>query len=1396
MKPPIPLLALLLMPHAAFAAPTDIAQSPLLNIAGSGVVRPNLMVLYDNSGSMERNFTPDYIDDSICRNSSTLAAATPRGCKAGDPPFNAAQFNKQYYNPQTLYQPPAKADGTPYPAMNSAATTGWTAVTNDGYNKNKKNFRDTVTSTSDLVTGFPDYKWCLSSSSSDCFLNAATYSYPDATYRTPVQIVGNPFYYNINVGEHCSDAELKNCIDTPVGAPAPASHPFPARVRFCTTRALTTCQAKYLDTHKYPRFSNPAGGKISFGALAISHINGDAKRIMTALTVNGENVLNGEVEASTGLNSPAEINAFITLLAQSVINKVGLPSQFTACVRTPTIATVPACSAFGLTIATGQVAIIPVNCRAGNTTKEIGDACDLVLDNSRANQPVAGTSTTITATGTNIASGNAIFTRVDIIPSRDSYPRSSARLDCASTTACTYVEEMTNFANWYAYYRTRNQLLKSAVGLAFAPVGAKYNVGLVALSTAAAGGTMNTPKQFTGADRTLWYQQLYAMDGTGYTPTRAGLHSIGKMYANLAPYAKAAGSEVVQYPCQQNFTFVTSDGYWNNAGPGPEVTNNDNVENADRFCTKDKGCVQDNSDGVSLADVALYWYNGGSSTGTSSLRPTLEDYDNPGLVPAKTGENARLHMKTFTLGLGIDGLMAYDRNYTTKTNASSDFGKVLTREPTGCPWNDNKEWVWPDPKTSVVDTDPQSRVDDLWHAAVNGRGQYFSAAEPAEVVDSLTLALLNIESKVGAAAAAATSTPNISLQDNDIFSDTFTTVKWYGELTKRKIDTLTGDVIPTKLWNSSDRVGLKVDPGTDTRKILMLDVSTGLLKNFKFAEMSAAETGWFANKCSLLFQCSDMTTDERALANSGDNLVNWLRGQQQYANNTIFREYSKTDGTQGVSTGVPIVLGDIASSKPAFMRQPRKGYKFDGYPAFVAANKTRAATVFVGANDGMMHAFNAVTGDELWAYAPRITMKKLFKQASTTYGSNHQYTVDGSPEVSDVFIGGVWKSILVSGLNGGGRGYFALDVTDPLNPKAMWELCADPTVCSGVNLEPEIGLTFGNAQFGKWNNKWVVFLSSGYNNIPGSDGVPGGSGNGFLFIIDVATGAVLKKTPTMAGVSPGGTVGTPSGLAKITGINSNPNIDPVLTHIYGGDNLGQMWRFDLETTPGSVKVTRMGNSGPGQPITSRPEVTSCKVSKIVDGVTLEGVERIVVYGTGRLLDVPDLSSTGLQSIYAIKDSALEVTPWRTGMIQQSLVDFGVPGNYTVTNNVVDLGTATGWYVNLDKNARERINLDPKIVFGSVSFVSNIPAASTTCTVGGKSKIYTLDVCTGSYLNNTKIVGKTISEDAAVVGSIMVQLETGAVKLIITKANGATDTEEPSVSKSHDARKAGWRRVNN
>jgi type IV pilus assembly protein PilY1 len=198
------------MPGLLLAATTNIAQVPLLNIAGTGTVKPNLMLLFDNSGSMDQAYTPDYVNDNLCRSRLTLATGY-MACNVGHPPFMSPDFNRQYYNPRIRYQAPIQWDGTYYPDMTAAQTASWTNVPSDGFGRSNTNLYGASDNAINLVTGFPDLKWCNASDETDCRVNTATYTYPDNYYYNAAAISGAPYYFNIAVSEYCRDERLTSC---------------------------------------------------------------------------------------------------------------------------------------------------------------------------------------------------------------------------------------------------------------------------------------------------------------------------------------------------------------------------------------------------------------------------------------------------------------------------------------------------------------------------------------------------------------------------------------------------------------------------------------------------------------------------------------------------------------------------------------------------------------------------------------------------------------------------------------------------------------------------------------------------------------------------------------------------------------------------------------------------------------------------------------------------------------------------------------------------------------------------------------------------------------------------------------------------------------------------------
>jgi type IV pilus assembly protein PilY1 len=705
----------------------------------------------------------------------------------------------------------------------------------------------------------------------------------------------------------------------------------------------------------------------------------------------------------------------------------------------------------------------------------------------------------------------------------------------------------------------------------------------------------------------------------------------------------------------------------------------------------------------SLADVAMYYYEtdlrtptpGGlgncASTYIDRVTGAKTDTDVcENNVAVRGADNApHQHMTTFTLGLGVSGLLNYKADYLTST--SGDFQELIAG---------TKDWP------HVLPTSGAEKIDDLWHAAVNGRGQYFSAQNSSALATSLSSALTSIEALNGTAAAAATSSLQPTLTDSAEFVTSYTTAAWTGDLVKYQVDARTGVRSATADWSAQQ----KLDTRTTARDIFYMQrggtANTGTKRDFTYANLATDGLGGsFANACSKtpsLTQCA--TTSDLAGTNSGLNMVEYLRG------NADSRYRTRAH-----------VLADTVSGAPVYVQKSIFRYTENSYGDFAAANVSRPGVVYVPSNGGMLHAFDATTGEEKWAYVPTMVMDRMYRLADTDYANKHEYFVNGTPVVGDIYVPGTgWKTILVGGLGAGGRGYYALDITDPDNPKTLWEFTNDSR-----GGKDNLGLTFGNPLITKRaNGLWVVAFASGYNNVSPGDG------NGRLFVVNANTGERLVEIETnTASNAPVGTAGAPSGLAKINGWIETP-VDNTTLRYYGGDLLGNVWRFDIDNlvAPNNKALQlaelRSSATGPVQPITTKPEL-----AEVTQGST---TFQMVYVATGRMLGLGDLSNTDRQSIYAIKDP-LTNTPLgdlrtNTDVVTQTLS--GGAGDRTITRNAVDLSTKVGWRVDLPSSG-ERVNVDMRLVYTTLVVASNAPKYDLCTPGGGESYLYRFDTETGS-----------------------------------------------------------------
>ncbi|HEY8355026.1 MAG TPA: PilC/PilY family type IV pilus protein, partial [Methylophilaceae bacterium] len=540
----------------------------------------------------------------------------------------------------------------------------------------------------------------------------------------------------------------------------------------------------------------------------------------------------------------------------------------------------------------------------------------------------------------------------------------------------------------------------------------------------------------------------------------------------------------------------------------------------------------------------------------------------------------------------------------------------------------------------------------------------------------------------------------------------------------------------------------KVSDFNDTRNIYM-NVG-GSLAAFSYSNLSAAQKATFqssflsANLSQWSYLVETLSPAQLATV-AGENLLNYIRGQKGY-------EETSSDPGKRFYRKRQAVLGDIVDSTPKFIGRPTFSYSDPGYANFKSAQDNRTGMVYVGGNDGMLHAFDGETLQERWAYVPSMVIPNLWRLADTAYATKHAYFVNGAPTISDICVSGcngsgaVWKTILVGGLNGGGRGYYALDITNPNSPSLLWEFDASD--------EPNLGFTFGNPIVTKNpDGKWVVLVTSGYNNIPDNsafysqEGVKfkpnppqfnTGDGKGYLYILDAATGTKLKQITT--GV---GTPSLPSGLAKISAWTDDPEVNNTTTYVYGGDLLGNLWRFDLAND----SVLKLASFGVSQPITTAPELGQIRK------------KRVVFVGTGKYLEVSDLLNTDQQTLYAIKDDDMETTlsDPKSSLVQQTIVpDDGA--NVRTSDSSNDGGnlleTGLGWYIDFPDTG-ERQNVASELVLGTLLVPTTVPTASA-CQPAGYGWLNFLDYRSGRAVPDAEGVVSARS-NAPIVGFNVVSI---------------------------------------
>jgi type IV pilus assembly protein PilY1 len=644
----------------------------------------------------------------------------------------------------------------------------------------------------------------------------------------------------------------------------------------------------------------------------------------------------------------------------------------------------------------------------------------------------------------------------------------------------------------------------------------------------------------------------------------------------------------------------------------------------------------------------------------------------------------------------------------------------------------------------------------------------YSANDVNGTTNQIQAMVSDLLNKSGAAAAVAVSNVNVRAGDNTAYASTYGTGGWYGDLLAYPVDIVTGNVTTnTPQWSAQTQLEATA-PGSRYIATYRPDTQAGV--PFEWANLSAT------------MQAQLSTIASAPSLTNGQETLNFLRGS---------RTPQEADGYR-VRT---FILGDIVDSEPVSVRGAISNYPDAGYSVFSGTIASRKAIVYQGANDGMMHAFDASNGNELWAYVPSLVFPNLSELASPNY--QHHFYVDGTPAVGDVDFGNAggstgspsWRTMLVGGLRLGGQGFYALDITDPtaggetvVAGKVLWEF---PAATTPAAYSVNVGYSFGKplivktAAYG-----WVVVVTSGYNN-------PVGDFRGHLFFLNPVNGQVLVDLPTPAGF---GSSANPVNLAQISGFVPNPAMGLIIDSIYGGDNLGDVWRFDVsDTNPANWAVHRLATLtdavGNPQPVTSAPELTT------INSVTPN--KRVVLIGTGRLLGSSDITSSNVQSMYALVDdrsASPTIASPRTQLTQKTLT-IGAGGIRNINSDTVDWTNSKGWY--FDFPTGERVTGDPVVAYGSLVFTTNLPSP-VACSSG--SYLYAVNVATGGQLpssnfapGETAWTGKYVAQSLAT-RPVVVVLPSGQINSLIRAGDGSIVSDRLPLAWNRQVRKAGWKEI--
>lgn len=883
-----------------------------------------------------------------------------------------------------------------------------------------------------------------------------------------------------------------------------------------------------------------------------------------------------------------------------------------------------------------------------------------------------------------IAPDGACLQRIELVAGNESAVQEA--------TGQSLAVQQQNFANWFEYYRRRHQVIRGAIADSVKDLeNMRLGVDWIHSRRDMTGKLYNSSKTTAGESTGLnsFLNDHYSGfdDGNwsgGGTPNRLGLQNAGIQFANEDVRGELA--------CRNNFALLFTDGYANNHSTGSIDADNADEDASAPF---GNGTYQD-----TLGDIAYYYYENlidsdGNEVSGGAMRVD-SDCGTPEQKPWMDC-NTEFHMNTYTVALGMEG-----ENYAGKTHFN-----VMDAH------TNNPDWS----KSSMNSSGNAAQIDDLYHAAVNGKGEYYDAKSTTELVDSLKAAVNKIKKELGSGSNVSFNTGSLK-EGGMIYSAQFTSQVWTGTLRGEKLGT--DGQVTSRVWDAADILDAR-DFSTDPRLVLTYGLAAS-------GDMNGTEFTWDSLSAAQQADLKYGGNDD----DLGKKRLQYIRGEAIAGYDTeLFRERDS-------------ILGPIINSSPAFVGIPPQNlpnvdpFGVDGnrYSSFRSSNKDRQPMVYVGANDGMFHGFNADSGVEVMAYIPSFSFSDQPGEglhALTDPNYDYRSYVDLPVNVSDVFIDSEWKTIAVSGSRGSYPGIFALDVTDPdafsvgeAEKTVLWEFTkADDSRLGHLTSAVQIAML----EWGDNDYRWSAVFNNGY----------GTSSNG-LFVLDLSkpTTEAWSESANYRFIE----LSSGSGLSPVRLVdyedqNGNSVSDGITDRAYAGDLDGRLWAIDLtdeESSWGSAfgsdpLFTAKGPSGKPQPITAQPVVARNTYEDSLSAPNL-----IVLFGTGKYLEAADVNTDQVQSFYGISDRASK------NIQRSSLVDRKLTGDTftdTVSSEKIEVRKTSsgeldwkdkyGWYVDFDLKSGERVVTGGQVKGKYVVLPTNIPATGDPCGGGGSSFLMALEI---------------------------------------------------------------------